>query len=50
MEIKLSKIFPNPDQPRKLFSEKKLEELSQSIRENGLLEPLVLVKRKGVDS
>jgi len=44
-EIKLEKIFPNPDQPRKHFSEKALDELARSIKECGLLEPIVAVKR-----
>jgi ParB family transcriptional regulator, chromosome partitioning protein len=41
----LSKIFPNPDQPRKLFREESLRELAQSIKENGLLEPIVVTPR-----
>jgi ParB family chromosome partitioning protein len=41
----LSQIYPNPDQPRKIFNEAKLEELSQSIKEHGLIEPLVVVER-----
>ncbi len=44
-EIELSLIYPNPDQPRKVFERKALEELAQSIRENGLIEPLVVVER-----
>jgi ParB family chromosome partitioning protein len=43
----IESIFPNPDQPRKEFSERKLEELAQSIRENGLLEPIVVTPRAG---
>jgi len=43
----LDLIFPNPDQPRKEFSERKLEELAQSIRANGLLEPIVVTPRAG---
>jgi len=45
-KIKHSEIYPNPDQPRKVFDEKALAELAQSISENGLLEPIVVVKRK----
>ena len=45
--LPLGWIFPNPDQPRKNFSERKLEELTQSIRENGLLEPIVVTPRRG---
>jgi ParB family chromosome partitioning protein len=38
-------IYPNPDQPRKHFDQGKLEELAQSIKINGLLEPVVVVRR-----
>ena len=40
-------IYPNPGQPRKHFDQGKLEELSQSIAVNGLLEPVIVVKRGG---
>nr|MCR5734693.1 ParB/RepB/Spo0J family partition protein [Lachnospiraceae bacterium] len=40
------KVEPNPDQPRKTFDEDKLQELSDSIRQKGILEPL-LVTDKG---
>lgn len=43
--LKLNQIYPNPDQPRKHFDRAKLEELAQSIKESGLLEPIVVVKR-----
>lgn len=46
LEVEISKILPNPDQPRSLFNEFRIEELANSIRENGILEPLI-VKRKG---
>lgn len=45
-EVDIDLIDPNPEQPRTIFSEEKLEELSQSIRENGLVQP-ILVRRKG---
>ena len=44
-EVALSLIYPNPDQPRKIFDQGKLEELAQSIKEQGLIEPLVVVPR-----
>ncbi len=44
-EIELSLIYPNPDQPRKIFNQAKLEELAQSIKEQGLIEPLVVVRQ-----
>ena len=40
-------IAPNPVQPRKLFDEKALEELSQSIRSYGILNPLTVRCRGG---
>jgi ParB family chromosome partitioning protein len=40
--IELSKIAPNPNQPRKLFEREALEELAASIRQHGLLQPLVV--------
>lgn len=44
--VKLSLIQPNPKQPRKQFSQEELEELSQSIQQFGVLQPL-LVKKEG---
>ena len=38
-------IFPNPDQPRRNFSEKGLQELSKSIQEKGVVQPLIVRKR-----
>lgn len=43
-EIELSKIFPNPDQPRKFFGEAAQGELASSIKVHGILQPLILVK------
>ena len=40
--LKLSAIVPNPLQPRRTFSEAELAELAASIKENGLLQPLVV--------
>lgn len=39
-EIKISQIVFNPDQPRKQFNQKKLEELAQSIKEAGLIQAI----------
>jgi ParB-like partition proteins len=41
-EIELSKINPNPDQPRTVFSEEALEELAASIKALGLVQPITL--------
>ena len=43
--LTLDQIFPNPDQPRKHFHQGKLEELAQSIKASGLMEPLIVVPR-----
>ncbi len=40
--IKLSAVVPNPLQPRRTFTDGELRELAESIRENGLLQPLVV--------
>ncbi len=46
-EVDIDMIDPNPDQPRLRFNEDKLNELAQSIRTNGLVQPLLL--RRGVN-
>lgn len=46
LEIDIDLIEPNSEQPRSKFAEEKLEELAQSIRINGVVQPIV-VRRKG---
>lgn len=46
--IPLNQIKPNKGQPRKQFDQKDLDELADSIRQNGVLQP-ILVRRKGVN-
>ena len=41
-EIEISRIVPNPDQPRRTFDDDSLEELAASIRELGIVQPLTL--------
>ncbi len=48
LEISTVDIFPNPFQPRKKFDKEKLQELADSIKTHGLLQPLV-VTQKGKD-
>lgn len=43
-EIELSKIQPNPNQPRKNFDQTALEELRDSIKMHGVIQPIVLAK------
>lgn len=45
-KVPIDKINPNPNQPRTHFNETHLNELADSIRENGVLQPL-LVRKKG---
>ena len=45
-EIRISDIEPNPTQPRTQFDEEALEELAESIRQLGLIQPIT-VKRNG---
>ena len=40
--LKISLVDPKSDQPRKYFDKEALEELSESIRENGLLQPILV--------
>ena len=40
--IALGAVVPNPVQPRRVFTDVELENLTASIRENGLLQPLVV--------
>ncbi|QBY02055.1 ParB/RepB/Spo0J family partition protein [Rhodophyticola sp. CCM32] len=42
LQIPVEKIHPNPDQPRRSFTEGALAELAASIREKGVIQPLIL--------
>ncbi len=44
-EININLIEPNPDQPRKKFDDDALAELADSIKEHGLIEPIVVQKK-----
>ena len=44
-EIEISKVYANPDQPRKEFNEEDISELAMAIQQDGLLQPIVVVKR-----
>ncbi len=44
--LQVEDIYPNPLQPRKVFDEAALKELSESIAENGLLQPITVRKRE----
>ncbi|MBI5183993.1 MAG: ParB/RepB/Spo0J family partition protein [Nitrospinae bacterium] len=44
--IPVERVYPNRYQPRKVFDEKKIEELACSIKEKGVIQPII-VQRKG---
>ena len=44
VSVAISKIIPNPDQPRKTFNEESIKELSDSIKEHGIIQPLIVKK------
>lgn len=44
-EVEISKIVSNPHQPRKDFNEEKLKELSESIKKNGIIQPIIVTRR-----
>ncbi len=45
-EIDLDLLRPNPDQPRQAVDDARLEELAQSIRAHGVIQPIVVTKRE----
>ncbi|WP_432034230.1 ParB/RepB/Spo0J family partition protein [Streptomyces antibioticus] len=50
LELEIAQIIPNPNQPRKFFDEEAHKELSASIRENGLLQPVVVRPVEGEEA
>jgi len=50
LHIALEHIVPNPQQPRKQFAEKSLQELAQSIKVQGVLQPLIVRKHPSLDN
>ena len=42
VELEISELRPNPYQPRKIFDEEALKELSQSIKEHGVFQPIIV--------
>lgn len=46
VELKLDSVITNPDQPRKHFDEQSLNELSESIRTFGVIQPIIVVKKR----
>ncbi len=46
-EIAIGDIDPNPDQPRHTFSEESIEQLAQSVKEQGILQPILVTPTSG---
>jgi len=42
-EIEVEKVRPNPQQPRTMFDDQAIEELARSIRETGIIQPILVV-------
>jgi len=47
MMVPIEKVHPNPDQPRRTFTKEQLDELAASIKEKGIIQPLVVRARPG---
>ena len=47
MKVKISKVGPNKDQPRKQFDEDALMELAESIKQFGVIQPLIVQEKNG---
>ena len=45
-EVDINQVEPNKDQPRKSFNEDSLIELSESIKQHGIVQPLIVAKKK----
>ena len=45
--LKITEVEPNRDQPRKTFNQESLEELAESIKVYGIIQPIVVSKRDG---
>jgi ParB family transcriptional regulator, chromosome partitioning protein len=43
-QIPIEKLFPNPNQPRQIFEKEPLQELANSIKEKGIIQPLLIRK------
>lgn len=49
LHVPLDKVFANPDQPRRSFDADALDDLANSIREKGVIQPLIVRPRPGRD-
>lgn len=42
ISLDINEIFPNPNQPRKLFDSEKIDELAESIKAHGIIQPIIV--------
>lgn len=47
MSVPIENVFPNPNQPRRSFTPDQLEELAASVKEKGIIQPLIVRARPG---
>lgn len=47
--LPINSISPNPQQPRKIFEEDQLEDLAASIKQHGIIQPLIVIAAEGID-
>jgi ParB family chromosome partitioning protein len=47
LNLKINEVEPNKNQPRKSFNEESIEELAESIKQYGLIQPIIVTKEEG---
>ena len=47
LNLNINEVEPNRNQPRKRFDEESLEELAESIKRYGLIQPIIVTKKDG---
>ncbi len=47
IELNVNEIAPNPYQPRQIFDQDSLQELGESIKAHGLIQPIIVIKKDG---
>ena len=47
--LPVTSISPNPQQPRKVFEDEQLEDLAASIKQHGIIQPLIVIAAEGLD-
>ena len=46
VDLKINSVEPNKDQPRKSFDAEKIDALAESIKEHGLIQPIIVTEEK----